>query len=512
VWPAAGAVIANLATTDPDTAAGHTYSLAAGSSANFAVSAAGVVTRTTAAMATAQTYTVNVTSNDNAGGVRTETFNIRTGDNGANDLSAFATVNDDIVYGDDGGDTVTGGSGNDTLFGMDESDTLDGGAGNDVLNGGAGDSDTASYASATAGVTVSLAIAGQQNTIGAGLDTLVSIENLTGSGFADVLTGDANPNILNGGAGADTMIGGAGENIYVVDNAGDVVIEAVAGFLATVQTSLNTYSLANGPQNNGNGTLLDNLTFTGTGNFVGTGNIQINTITGGAGNDTLSGGDAGDTLNGLAGTDILNGDAGADTLNGGVGADTLNGGAGGDILVGGDGADVINTGAADDNVLDVIRFSATGNFGDTVTNFDANGTVDRVDFLGALNTAYDDGLADDNFLFANGNGVAGAVTALVGQADANFEALILTGANGEGVTTANLGSAAAVSAAINAEFALTAANGEDALLVINDTDGSSFSLWQWIQAGDGETAAAELTLIGTFTANTTVTTTSFDFG
>ena len=65
------------------------------------------------------------------------------------------------------------------------------------------------------------------------------------------------------------------------------------------------------------------------------------------------------------------------------------------------------------------------------------------------------------------------------------------------MTTANLGNAALVAAAFNSEFVITAANGEDALLVVNDTNGSSFSLWQWIQAGGGEVSAAELTLIGT---------------
>ena len=40
------------------------------------------------------------------------------------------------------------------------------------MDGGAAGSDTASYADATAGVTVSLAIATAQNTIGAGTDTL----------------------------------------------------------------------------------------------------------------------------------------------------------------------------------------------------------------------------------------------------------------------------------------------------------------------------------------------------
>ena len=65
-------------------------------------------------------------------------------------------------------------------------------------------SDTASYADATAGVTVSLAIAAAQNTIGAGVDTLVNFENLTGSNFNDTLTGNSVANILNGGAGNDT--------------------------------------------------------------------------------------------------------------------------------------------------------------------------------------------------------------------------------------------------------------------------------------------------------------------
>ena len=59
-----------------------------------------------------------------------------------------------------------------------------------VLVGGPG-SDTASYASALTGVTVSLAKSGPQETFGAGVDWLQNIENLTGSSFNDTLTGDA---------------------------------------------------------------------------------------------------------------------------------------------------------------------------------------------------------------------------------------------------------------------------------------------------------------------------------
>lgn len=160
-----------------------------------------------------------------------------------------------------------------------------------------------------------------------------------------------------------------------------------------------------------------------------------------------------------------------------------------------------------------MRFNATTDFGDTVTNFDANGPVgtdDQVIFGDSLNGAYDDGNSNDNFLFDPGNGGGGTVNATVGQGNGDIEALLLTGAGGEGVTTANLGNAGLVSTAFNAEFAITASNGEDALLVINDTDGNSFALWQWIQAGGGETSAAELSLIGIFQANAAVTAANFD--
>lgn len=117
------------------------------------------------------------------------------------------------ITGSTDSETITTGRGADTLNGGAGDDVLDGGAGtaSDILNGGA-DNDTASYASLTGGtgVTVSLAIAGSQNTIGAGTDTLISIENLTGSAFADTLTGSIGANLLSGGAGNDTIIGDPG--------------------------------------------------------------------------------------------------------------------------------------------------------------------------------------------------------------------------------------------------------------------------------------------------------------
>ena len=67
-------------------------------------------------------------------------------------------------------ENLRGSDSNDTLTGAANNNILEGGLGNNTLVGGGG-SDTASYAHATAGVTVSLAAIGAQNTIGAALLT-----------------------------------------------------------------------------------------------------------------------------------------------------------------------------------------------------------------------------------------------------------------------------------------------------------------------------------------------------
>jgi Ca2+-binding RTX toxin-like protein len=100
---------------------------------------------------------------------------------------------------------LRGSSFNDTLMG-NGSGVLEGGPGNDTLTGVAGGNDTASYEHATAGVTVNLAITSQQDTHGAGLDTLTNITNLTGSQFNDTLIGDSHNNTLFGNGGNDTFV------------------------------------------------------------------------------------------------------------------------------------------------------------------------------------------------------------------------------------------------------------------------------------------------------------------
>ncbi|QFU15000.1 calcium-binding protein [Microvirga thermotolerans] len=115
--------------------------------------------------------------------------------------NAIGSAQDDRLTGNDFANTLEGGAGN---------DTLDGAFGDDRLDGGAG-IDTVRYVG-TSPLTVSLAVAGAQNTGVYGSDTLIGIENLEGGAGADRLTGNGDGNVLAGGAGADTLEGGLGND------------------------------------------------------------------------------------------------------------------------------------------------------------------------------------------------------------------------------------------------------------------------------------------------------------
>ncbi|WP_282360307.1 retention module-containing protein [Pseudomonas sp. PS01300] len=165
------------------------------------------------------TYNGTYTVSDGHGGSATGAVDITyqagsTLEGTSHDDVLLAGSGDDVLNGGAGNDVLIGGDGNDKLYGGDGNDLLIGGNGNDLLDGGAGN-DTASYAGASAGVTVSLALTGEQNTIGAGLDKLVSIENLIGSDHDDKLTGDDNANTLIGGLGNDILIGGGGDDLLI---------------------------------------------------------------------------------------------------------------------------------------------------------------------------------------------------------------------------------------------------------------------------------------------------------
>jgi Ca2+-binding RTX toxin-like protein len=129
-----------------------------------------------------------------------------------------------------------------------------------------------------------------------------------------VLTGTSGNDTLSGVGGDYTMKGGLGNDTYIVDSAGDLVVENSNEGVDTVQSSI-TYTL---PQ------FVENLTLTGSSAINGTGtNGYGNVITGNGAANVLSGLGGDDTLNGKGGNDVLIGGAGHDTLTGGTGADTF---------------------------------------------------------------------------------------------------------------------------------------------------------------------------------------------
>ena len=113
-----------------------------------------------------------------------------------------------IVSGSSGRDVLAGSAGADIMVGLDGADYFLGGAGADQIEGGAG-RDTASYAGALAGVQARLVGVCSDG------DVLEGVENLLGSGFADLLAGDAGANVLRGGSGQDTILGGAGDDVLI---------------------------------------------------------------------------------------------------------------------------------------------------------------------------------------------------------------------------------------------------------------------------------------------------------
>jgi hypothetical protein len=235
------------------------------------------------------------------------------------------------------GERLTGTAGDDTLEGFGGDDRLQGREGADRLDGGLG-SDTADYSeTAPLGVIVNLSavsvpptahpdaprdVAPNEALDGFGnYDTLVSIENAITGDKNDFVYGSAGANrfetrggndYLDGGAGADTMHGGQGDDVYIVDDAGDVVVENPGEGTDEVRTGLGTYVLAAN---------VENLTGASSSRQVLRGNALDNVVIAGPGDDLIDLSDGGnDTVVGGTGRDCLYYGAaltGADSNDGG---------------------------------------------------------------------------------------------------------------------------------------------------------------------------------------------------
>ncbi|THD83600.1 hypothetical protein E7811_09990 [Aliigemmobacter aestuarii] len=128
-------------------------------------------------------------------------------------------LGNDLLIGGAQNDYLVGGPGRDSLYGKRGNDVLNGGLGNDLLNGGLG-KDWAEFTDAAA--RVNLALTGRQNT-GNGYDRLVSIENLLGSSFDDVLRGNGRANVIDGRAGNDKIFGKGGNDRLIGGDGADTV-------------------------------------------------------------------------------------------------------------------------------------------------------------------------------------------------------------------------------------------------------------------------------------------------
>ncbi|MEM7238117.1 MAG: matrixin family metalloprotease [Pseudomonadota bacterium] len=247
-------------------------------------------------------------------------------------------------------ENVTGTRLNDVLVGNAGNNLLDGFEGVDTFFGGAG-TDTASYVSALRGVGVRLdGLASFGNASG---DRLVSIENVTGSRFNDVLVGNAGKNVLDGFVGDDTFFGNGGSDTVSYARAAAAVgarLDGGANFGDAGGDRLVSIENLVGSRFN------DVLVGNGAGNLLD-GFVGDDTFFGGAGFDTVSyvraakavgarldglasfGDAAGDRLisiENLIGSrfnDVLVGNAGINRLEGGAGNDTYFGGGGADQFV-----------------------------------------------------------------------------------------------------------------------------------------------------------------------------------
>lgn len=396
---AAGTLVGALSATDPNAGDTFTFTLLDDAGGRFVIDGSTLVVAGLLDFETAASHQVTVRVTDAAGAFYDETITIAVndvagalivGDNNNNTL--VGTPEDDTIQGLGGNDVLIGGLGPDILDGGNGNDTasyqnatagltadlltpsnntgeaagdsyisierlrgtafndvlrgnngdnsLDGAAGADVLNGRGG-IDTASYGSSTAGVTVDLSNLAN-NTGDAAGDTYISIENIAGSTFGDVLIGDAADNSFHGGAGGD-----------LIDGRGGIDGVSYGGATSGITASFSNPAGNTGDAAGDSYISIENLVGSQFDDIL-TGDGIANAINGQNGDDIISGLDGNDFLNGGGGNDTIDGGEGNDLLNGNDGNDILIGGNGSNGLDGGTGADILQGGAE----FDVASYSS----------------------------------------------------------------------------------------------------------------------------------------------------------
>ncbi|MEQ1954479.1 cadherin-like domain-containing protein, partial [Mesorhizobium yinganensis] len=229
--------------------------------------AAGVSVERLNTTSQASTYAINLSGNEFA-------------------QTLIGNAGDNVLNGKGGADTMRGLDGNDTYYVDNAGDVIveADGQGSDIV------ATSVSYTLA-AGVSVE-----RMNTTSQGGTSAL---NLTGNEFAQTLIGNAGDNILNGKGGADTMRGLDGNDIYYVDNVGDVIVEA-DGQGSDIVAVTTSYTLAAGVSVE----RMNTTSQSGTYAINLTGNEFAQTLIGNNGDNILNGKGGADTMRGYAGNDI----------------------------------------------------------------------------------------------------------------------------------------------------------------------------------------------------------------
>lgn len=357
-------------------------------------------------------------------------------------------------------DRLTGNSAANSLFGLSGNDILDGGLGVDTMDGG--DDSDVYYANVINDIisetNAVLATGGSDTvyftgtagtfTLSANVERLVlsgtAATNGTGNALANTIVGNSAANTLDGGidALADALYGNGGNDTFIINTAGDNIIELAGGGNADRAKASVSFTLGVG----------DNIEFLETTNAAGIGAIN------------LTGNEVQQSITGNAGANVLNGgiDAVADVLTGGLGNDTyiintandniveLAGGGTADrakaslsfTLVAGDNIEFLETtNAAGVTAINLvgneIAQTITGNAGANVLNGGVDALADTM--IGGLgNDVYVINSAIDNITEVVGGGTAD-------RAVLNVSFALAAGDNIEIMTTAN----AALTTAIN---------------------------------------------------------------
>ena len=234
----------------------------------------------------------------------------------------------DLLDGGTGADKMTGGNGNDTYVVDNAGDVA-------IEQAGQGFDTVDTSVSYTLGANVeALRLMGIQGAVdahgNAGNNWLNAVWvnvapaagtqiRLYGEGGNDDLQGSRYGDLLDGGTGADRMTGGLGNDSYVVDNAGDIVVEqAGAGY--DVVTSSIGYALGDNVEAVRLIGVAAGATVVAQGNDL---NNELNAVwVDQSAKVSLLGGGGNDRLLGSRYDDLLDGGTGADTMRGGRGNDS----------------------------------------------------------------------------------------------------------------------------------------------------------------------------------------------